>query len=142
MAVLVLKGNLKLGADSSSETDVSDEILSFTISAERDLVTVPPTLATPKVSRAGTTEYFVEIGYLSTDDDTTSVFQQMWTALGSAAGTMYFEGSFTDAVVSATNPLWSGTFVVVGAGVGGDAEGLSQFSARHPLTAAPTRAVV
>lgn len=140
MTPLVLKGNLAIGVDAMSATDVSDSVTAFRITTDRDIVDVPATLAGPKSFRAGGAQYHIEVSYLSTDDDTTSaLFAQFWNAVASADGILYFEGSMRDGTVSDANPLWSGEFIVTGAGIGGNAEELSIDSQTFPCIAAPTR---
>lgn len=141
MTPLVLKGNLAIGIDAGSAVDVSDSITALKITANRDIVDVPATLAGPKSFRAGGAQYAVEISYLSTDEDPDdTVFAMFWTAIASADGILYFEGSMRDGTVSDANPLWSGEFIVTGAAIGGDAEALSTDSQTFPCVAKPGRA--
>jgi hypothetical protein len=135
---LILKGNLAVGTDSLTAADVSDQVLGFTIIAERDTVDIPATLASAKSKRAGGVAYSIKIDFFSSDGDDADLFRVFWDTFATADGQLYFEGSVADDAVSATNPLWSGTFIVTGAQLGGDAEGLSQDSQTFPLIAAPT----
>src|SRR5574341_330285 len=137
---LILKGNLKIGADAGSAADVSDAIFKFRLKATAAEVTIPATLATPETSRKGAVKYEIEIDFLSNDTASTELFRVLWAAINTADGTLYFEGNLRDGATSATNPKWSGNFIVLGAGIGAEAESLSQDSQTYPLTGAPTMA--
>lgn len=139
---LILKGNLKLGANHAGVADMSAEVIAFKVSAKVDNIAIPATLSTPKAARGGSVEYSIDISYLSTDDDSATLFRVLWAAVGSASKELYFEGSFRDDAVSATNPVWYGTFIVSGADVGGAAEGLSEGSITCIMKAAPSMAIV
>lgn len=142
MAALVLVGHLGLGGSSTdnltTEQLVSDEITEFKVSATVDTIEVPATMTTPIHGRGGAADYAVTISYLS-NDLAGSLFRKLWAALGS---TLTFEGSMRTGSVSATNPIWYGTFVVTEASLGAAAQKLSEGSATFPMTGAPTRAIV
>jgi hypothetical protein len=148
--VLVTKGLVKIGAstgvlatDIAAAVDFSDAILSAKISVNVDTIEVPPTLATPKVGRAGSKKYQLDLGYLSNDTSlTTELFSVLWTAAGTPDCTLVFAFQARDGAVSATNPQWQGYFIVDSASLGGTAEALSEGSGSFQLTAAPVRAIV
>lgn len=137
--VLVLKGNLKIGPVAGSLVDVSEQVTGYTIMASRDTVQVPATLSGPKSARAGGVQYQLKVDYFASDgsasDDLLRVF---WATFGTADGQLAFSANTEDGATSATNPLWSGTFIVTGAQLGGAAEGLSTDSQTFPMTGAPT----
>lgn len=139
---LLLKGNLALGTTANGVADVSDGITTFKISADRDEVSIPATLATPKSARVGGVKYQIEVGYFSNDESTTGIFGLFWASLITADGLIYFSGSMRDGLVTASNPLWTGSFYVTGASLGGGAEDLSVDSRTFTMTGAPTRAIV
>lgn len=138
-APLVLKAHLALGSTSSNASDVSDEVLTFKITAKIDEVEVPATGTKPAHVRGGASDFAVTIGYLSNDIAGT-LFTKLWTAITTGDKTLYFQGRNRSAAVSAANPNWSGTFVVTEATVGAAAEALSKGSATFPMTGAPTQA--
>lgn len=141
MSALILKAQLALGTDSDAGlVDVSDQVTALKISAQVDQVDVPPTGTTPAHARGGAADYSVTINYLSNDVDT--LFSALWDAItgnDAGAGILFFEGSMRDEAISATNPLWAGSFVVTEASVGGAAEALSTGSATFPMTGAPSK---
>jgi hypothetical protein len=138
---LILRGNLKIGADSGSAVDVSDAVTKFRIAAQANEVQIPATLSTDATSRKGGVKYTIDIDYLANDEAATELFRVFWAAVTqNGEGELYFEGSFRDGAVSAANPKWSGNFVVLSAALGGDADGLATDSSTFPLLAAPAMA--
>lgn len=129
---LILRGNFKIAT-----VDQSTEVTAFHVRGIRDTVEVPATLGGPKSERAGGAKYEIEISYLSTDGTDGVLFPTLWTAIGSATAELAWTATLRDGAISAANPQWSGTMVVVAAELGGDAEGLSIGSATFPLTGAP-----
>lgn len=139
MSALVLTGALMLGGTSTDFNtpglDVSAECTAFKIQASVNTIEVPATFGSPIHGRGGAADYSLTIEYLS-NDLAGSTFRKLWTALG---GTLTFSGRMRSAAISATNPEWYGTFVVVEADLGAASQTLSQGSATFPMTGAPTR---
>lgn len=140
MSALVLTGNLQLQAhggtdDDSTGTAAADEVFEFRIDAQVAAVTVPATMTGVEHGRGGAADYSVTIGYLS-NDLAGSLFRLLYANLGS---TMVFAGSMRNTTVSATNPEWTGEFVVTEAALGGMSQQLSQGTATFPMIAAPSR---
>lgn len=123
--------------------DFSDAITKAVLVAEADEIVVPATLAGPKVSRKGGVKYSLQLDYLSNDVSATAeLFGVLWTEVTNPAGAgLAFELQMRDGTVSATNPKWTGTFIVLATQLGGDADGLSLSSSTFPLTGVPTRVV-
>lgn len=132
-APLLLTGNLKING-----TAVASQVTSFMFKAQRDSIEVPATFGTRKSYRPGDDTYEVDISYL-TDTDATALTQIFWTAVADAAGTVTVAGTMRPGVVSATNPEWTATAVVTGAGIGGDVNTIGVDSQTFPLTDRPTQ---
>lgn len=136
---LILKGNLSLGGTNiATSEDASEEVTAFKLSFARDVVNVPPTLSKGKRNLAGSVEYMIEIGYLSSDI-ATAVFRLLYAAMISATGELFFVGSMRDAAVGTANPRYCGTMIVSQGDLGGDALALSTGSATFKLKGAPTK---
>lgn len=134
-APLILTGNLEING-----TDVSDQVTSFMFKAARDQIEIPATFGQRKSFRAGNDSYEVDIDYL-TDVDATALTQIFWTAIADADGTVEIAGTMRPGVVSATNPQWTATAVVTGAGIGGEVNTVGTDSQTFPLTDRPTQVV-
>lgn len=113
--------------------DFSDAITKVVLAAAADEVEIPATLAGPKSSRKGGVKYTLELEYLSSPG-TAQLAEALDEALA-ADGLLPYTVKLTDGAISATNPEYSGTLVVLGNQLGGDAEGLSTGSVTFPLTA-------
>ncbi len=138
----LLRGNLKIGADAATAISAADAVHAFTLSASRETAEVPAVLATGDGStRAGATTYEITIEYLGDDTTTTTLWNQLWDAVNTNAGTLYFAGTFHDGVVSATNPQYAGNFIVTGAAIGGTVGEIVTDEQTFPLLARPVRTV-
>lgn len=137
---LVLTGSLAFGGtgtdDLTSDAVHSDEITSFKVTANVDTIEVPATMTTPIHGRGGAADYSLTISYLSNDIAGT-FFRQLWSKLGT---TLTFSGTMRSGSISATNPVWYGSFVVTEASLGAAAQQLSTGSTTFPMTGAPTKA--
>jgi len=132
-APLILTGNLSIDS-----VDVSDQVTAFKFSAARAQIEIPQTFGTRMSFAAGNDSYEVEIEYLS-DTDSTAISQILWTALADSTGTIVVAGTFRPGAVSTTNPQWTGTAVVTGAGIGGEVNTVGVDSQTFPLTDRPTQ---
>lgn len=142
--LIILTGNLKIGASSGTAVDVADAVAAFRIRGMRDVVEIPATFATgTKGKAAGAAQYEIELDYMPDDTAATTLFAMLWDALDPSSnptGELYFEGTFHgEGAVSADNPKWSGTFVATEAELGGASNELSRTSASFPLTGRPTK---
>jgi hypothetical protein len=135
---LILKGPLSLGLTSASAVDVSCEVTGVTITGTVADVAIPATLCAGKSHAGGASKYEIDIDYLSTDGTGGTLFPLLWSAVITASKEMFFSCNLRDGATSGANPLWSGTFVVGAADVGGDQETLSTGSIKCTMTAAPT----
>lgn len=140
MSALVLTGNLQLQAHGGTDDDTTgafaaDEVTAFKISATVAAITVPATMTQDQHDRGGATDFSVTISYLS-NDLAGSLFRLLWANLGK---TMVFAGSMRSTSVGATNPEWTGEFVVTEADLGAAAQQLSTGTATFPMIAAPSR---
>lgn len=132
-APLILKGNLEING-----TDVSDQVTAFKFMGVRAEVEIPATFGTRQSVGPGNDTYQVQIDYLA-DVDAAALTQIFWTAIADGEGTVEVSGTFRDEVVSATNPLWVGTALVTGAGIGGDVNTVAVDSQTFPLLDRPTQ---
>jgi hypothetical protein len=139
---LVIEGGVfKCGVTGGALTDYSDAVTKVVVQATAAAVNIPQTLATPETARKGSVKYEIVLDYLSNDTSLTAeLFELFFQNIGVGLdGLMDFEVQLRAGAVSATNPKWSGTLVLVTASVGGDVGGLSTDSGTFPLTAAPVR---
>lgn len=135
-APLILTGNLEI-----DDIDVSDQVTSFMFKAARDQIEIPATFGQRKSFRAGNDSYEVDISYL-TDTDATALTQIFWTAIADTDGTVTVAGTMRPGPVSATNPQWTATAVVTGAGIGGEVNTVGTDSQTFPLTDRPTQSII
>lgn len=138
MPTKLLKGSLKLGADSGSATEVGDEITHFSITGAAEDIQVPAVLSTGvKGHLTGSSDWSIGLNYLVNPDDATGVSAILLDAIMEGE-TVYFEGTFFEGAVSATNKKWSGYFIPTSSTVGGDVGALMSDSQTFPLTEKPT----
>lgn len=132
---LILRGNLKVNGN-----DVSDQVTSFTFTANVDTIDIPSTFGSRPSFAAGNDTYEVTIEYLMSNDATPfSLSEIFWDAIDTDAGTITVAGTLRSGSVSATNPLYTATAVVTGVGLGGENNTVGQDSQTFPLTDRPTR---
>lgn len=135
-APLILKGNLEIDG-----VDVSDQVTQFKFMGARSQVDIPATFGQRASFAAGNDTYQVQIDYLS-DTDATALSQIFWTAIADSEGTVEVSGTFREGAVSATNPQWVGTAVVLGVGIGGEVNTVGVDSQTFPLQDRPTQVTV
>jgi hypothetical protein len=134
-APLILKGNLELGG-----TSVASQVVSFMIRGTADTITIPATFGARRSAAKGDDTYELEIEFLQ-DTDTAAISQILWTELADADGELTFSGTFRSGLVSATNPEWAGTAIVVDMGdLGGTVNTVGTATVRLPLKDRPVRA--
>lgn len=132
-APLILTGN-----QTANGVDVSDQVMAFKVVAARERVQIPATFGLRRSFRAGDDTYEVQIDYL-TDTDTTSLSEIFWDAIGDVDGTIELTGTMRPDPISATNPAFTMTAVVTGAGIGGTVNTVGVDSQTFPLTDRPTK---
>ena len=132
-APLILRGNLKVNT-----TDVSDQVTSFTFMGQRATIDIPQTFGAKSSFAAAGDSYSVEIAYLQ-DTDSSALTMIFWDALASVTGEVTVAGSFESGIVGASNPLFTGTAIVTGAGIGGAVNTVGQQTFTFPLKAVPVK---
>lgn len=133
-ALAIVTANLEINS-----IDVSETVTALTFIGERDAITVPPTMTEREGVKAGSDRYFVRIDWLQSQAATpTSIEDILWTALGTADGTITVSGTLRSGDVSESNPQWSGTAVVVGVELGGEKNTIGTGSQTFQLTDRPT----
>jgi hypothetical protein len=132
-APLILTGDLEI-----NDTDVSDQVMAFTVRGTRDTIDIPATLGTRKTFAGGNDQYEVEISFLQ-DVDATALTQIFWTALADTAGTITFGGTVRPGGAAAGNPRWEGVALVTAAAVGGEVNTVGVDSVTFPCLDRPTQ---
>lgn len=130
---LVCHGTFTLGG-----VDVSAEVTGVILKGYTNDVQVPATLTTGTTHAAGAKHFDIQIDYLADDSSTSTLFGELWAAVGTDSKELAFTVRLRAGVESPTNPQWSGTLVVTGATLGGKVGELSSGSITCPLTGAPT----
>ena len=129
---LQLKGNLMLGPI-TADTDVSAYVTAMTIKRSRTSIGIPATLATGEDSEAaGAGKTVIELAFFS-DFSADSIWDVLNAALDTPASELLFEGTLEEGVVSATNPKWTGTLIVMGVDTGGVVGALRSQSVTYPV---------
>lgn len=134
-APIILKGDLELGG-----TSVGAQVTGFVIRGTADTITVPATFGARKSFAKGDDSYELEIQFIQ-DTDVAAISQILWTELGDVDGELTFTGKLRSGIVSATNPKWSGTAIVVDMGdLGGTVNSVGLATVRLPLKDRPVKA--
>ncbi len=132
-APIIMTGDLKI-----NDVDVSDQVMSFTVTGRRDTIRIPATLGKRSSVRGGDDQYEITIRYLP-DVDATSVFQIFWTALADAEGTITYGGTVRPGGAAAGNPRFTGEALVTAAGIGGDVNTVLTDGQTFPCVDRPTQ---
>lgn len=139
----LLKGNLKIGATAATVATVADVVTEFALSGARAEIKRPAPLSTGEESKAmGARSYEIKVSYFTDDVSTTSLSGLLEAGFDSVAGVCFFEGTWHEGVVSATNPLHKGSFYVTGFGLGGEVGSIPTDSRTFPMPAKWTKATV
>lgn len=132
--LIILKGNLELSADGTAWTDVSCWATEFLLSGTREEKEAAGTLCTGEPTKfLGGAEWAITIGYLGEIGAGITLWDMLYEAFVSTTGELMFRGSLTDAVVSATNPEWSGTALVNNLDIGGAVGEMWQSTPQYPI---------
>lgn len=135
---LVFNGQVCASADGVTYVDVSGEVTKAQIHFIKDELDVPATVGLPRSTRGGGTTATLEVGFLATDGTNGVLWPLVYAASLTAAKTLWFIVTYhTAAGESATNPSWTGSVIVSGGELGGDAETISQTSQTFPYTDLP-----
>lgn len=135
-APLILKGNLTING-----VDVDDQVTQFKFMGARSQVDIPATFGSRLSYAGGNDSYTVQIDYLQ-DTDATALTQIFWTALADDEGTITVAGTMRPGPVSASNPEWTGTALVLGVGIGGEVNTVGIDSQTFPLLDRPTQVII
>jgi hypothetical protein len=135
---LVLVANLAIGPSAASAFDVSDQVTEVQFQATRAMTTVPPTGTTDEGVVAGAVQWSCRIGHLANDVGAQALTRVLYDALIDTDGELWVEGTMRGDPVGVNNPLWGGTIVVGGLGMGGTQRGLAQDVQTHRMKAAPS----
>lgn len=124
------------GASSGPLVDYKNYISSLVVNKERSSVTIPATLGTGReTTKAGTLMESVTITFHS-DLAAASFWGEMYDAISTDDAELYFEAVLNEGAVSADNPKFKGTIVVLTLETGADVGSLRQQSQTYPVTAA------
>lgn len=137
--LLILRGEFKAGADAGTAVSYKSEVTTVELMRDRDTIEFPATFGSDKSSRAGTRENSIRINLIN-DVQATSLWAALWAAMDTATGELFFSVVYKDETVSATNPIFSGTMIVLASGIGGEASSLSTKSVTFPIKGAITKA--
>lgn len=131
-----LKGNLSLGPEDQgtpSVTDYSNYITSMVISRERNSIARPATLGTGRETEvAGPIKESLTINFFS-DLSATSVWAELYDAMDTDSGLLYFEGNLEDGATSTSNPQFSGWVSILSLDTGADVGSLREQSQTFPV---------
>jgi hypothetical protein len=128
-----LEGNIQLGTGPGSVTDYSLDISALVINRRRNTVTKPGTFGNPVVEeKASTNQYTVTAVFAGNEGDATGVWAEIWDAMDTDASEVYFEGTFKEGAVSASNPKFTGYIIVTDTDAGGTVGELKQQSKTWP----------
>jgi hypothetical protein len=124
------------GASAGPLVDFKNYISSLVINRERSSVTVPATLGTGReTTKAGTLSESVTITFHS-DFAAAGFWAEMYDAITTDGAELYFESVLNEGAVSADNPKFKGTIVVLTLETGADVGSLRQQSQTYPVTVA------
>lgn len=139
--IVQLKGNLKLGPDVGSAVEYGTAISEFSLKRKRTEIKVPATLATGFESvAAGALSESLGIGFHSSTA-AASVWAELYDAIDTDTAQLYFEGTQNPGVVSADNPKWSGTIVILSLDTGGPVNKLREQKQTFPLSEKATKVI-
>jgi hypothetical protein len=134
MSITQLTGSLKMGVAPGPPTnDVSQWVTRLTIQRTREGITVAGTLATGVASTVAGAEHDNLIIDFYSDLTAAGPFSLFETAIMTPNAELLFEGTLDPDVVSATNPKWSGTAIILGVDIGGTVGQLRGQSQTFPI---------
>jgi hypothetical protein len=140
--MIQLEGNIQLGVNEAGATDYSGEITSLRNIRTRNVVTKPATFANAREEEgAGALKEMLEINFLNALT-ASSLWAELYDAIDTDTGELYWEGTLTSAAVGADNPKFSGTIVVTAVHTGGDVGARLQQRQQYPIVGGITKAIV
>lgn len=132
-SVIQLEGNIKFGATFATLTDYSAEVTQLTIHKARNTVEVPGTFFNAQADqRAGTKNHTLEVVFF-TDMATTSLWDELETAIETSTAEVWWGATFFTGGVSASNPHYYGKAIVTNLDTGGVVGDLRSQSLTFPI---------
>lgn len=129
--MLQLEGPVTVGG-----TDYSDEITSVIIRRRRNMITSPATWGNAReTDAAGALKEEIQFNFLN-HYAATKFWAELWDAIDTATGELAFTVRGSSAAIGVDNPSFSGTMVVTGVEVGGQALQHNSQSWTFPITEA------
>jgi len=126
-----------LGPAADALTDYSCAFQTFQINERRNTVVKAPTPANPTFEeKAGAGQASVTVVFLSDYVTTSGLWQELWNAMQTRTGELYFEYTPADDTVGTSNPQRTGYIVVTDVDMGAPA-----FEARRQSKTYPARDV-
>jgi hypothetical protein len=134
-----LEGTIKIGP-TGSLVDYSAAITSLTITKTRQLVTRPATFADARETQhAGPESDTITINFLN-DEAASGFWVELWDAINTDSAELDFDALYKPGAVGASNPRYTGRFVVAQLDQGGDVGALAQQRQTYPVLSL-TRAI-
>lgn len=119
-------------------TDYSDEIRRLVLRRRRNLVTRPATFGdNTEVQRAAAlvNEVTIEL-FNDVTAAASGIARKLWEAAATDTAELAFTAKYITGAISADNPEFSGTFVVIGAELGGEINAYNRQQWTFPVTSA------
>lgn len=133
-----LKGNLKASVGGEPLADMSAFVSMLKIVTQRESITKPGTLATGRKSTAaGMISEQLQITFHSSIK-AAEFWALAYEVINTDTAEMDFAGTLTDDIISADNPQWSGTAVLLSLDSGTDVGALREQTITLEVTAAGT----
>lgn len=128
---------VQLGPDAGSLTDYTCDIAEFVINEGRALVQKAPSFGSPaREDKAAAGFASVTMSFLHSPNSSSGLWQELWAAMQTVTGELFFQVRYSDAAVSSSNPKRTGYIKVVDLDTGGPA-----YQARRQSKTFPARSV-
>jgi len=135
MSVTQLKGNLTMGLTDPADVDISAWVTQLTIQRLRESIAIPGTLATGQASVAAGAESDNLIITFFSDLSDEAPFDLFEEAIMSPTSELLFSGTLDPGPTGPTNPMYSGTAVLLGVDIGGTVGQLRTQAQTLPIKA-------
>lgn len=130
-----LKGNIKFGVVTAN-LDFSSNVTSLVVHRTRESITVPATFGTGRATQvAGALGEALEINFFSSTD-AASMWAMIYDAIDTDTAELKWEATLNPGIVSADNPKFSGTIIILAVDTGGTVGTLRAQQQTYPITAA------
>lgn len=141
LPVQQLKGNIMFGPVTPS-IDFSSNVTALIIHRTRESISVPATFGTGRATQvAGALAESLEINFFSSTD-AVSMWATMYDILDTDASQLAWSATLNTGLVSADNPKFSGTIILLALDTGGTVGTLRQQTQTYPITAAGITKVI